>query len=305
MNKPVLVVLAAGLGSRYGGMKQIDPVGPNNQLIIDYSIFDARRAGFETVVFIIKKEMEEAFKEAIGNRLSKIMDVKYAYQRLEDLPTGFTVPQGRTKPWGTSHAVLSAQHLLNGPFAVINADDYYGPEAFQVVYEYLFTCRDDQKYNYCMVGYLLQNTVTENGSVARGVCTANDDGTLASITERTCIEKMADGIKFTEDDGQTWTTLPGDTLVSMNLWGFNGSLLQEVRERFATYLTEHLPQNPLKCEYYLPIVVGQLLAEDKAQVKILESHDKWYGVTYKEDKPEVVEALAQKTAQGIYPKNLW
>ena len=305
MNKPVLVVMAAGMGSRYGGMKQIDPVGPNNQLIIDYSIFDARRAGFETVIFIIKHEIEDAFKEAIGNRLSKIMDVQYAFQQLENLPAGFTVPEGRTKPWGTSHAVLSAEDLIDGPFAVINADDYYGPEAFQVMYDYLAAHEDGAKYDYCMVGYLLKNTVTENGSVARGVCVPNADNTLASVTERTRIEKMADGIKFTEDDGASWTTLPDDTVVSMNLWGFGKSFIKETKDRFAAYLTENLHKNPLKCEYFLPLVVSQLIAEDKANVEILKSHDKWYGVTYKEDKPVVVAAIAEKTAEGLYPENLW
>lgn len=306
MNKPVLVVMAAGMGSRYGGLKQIDPVGNHGQLIIDYSIFDARRAGFETVVFIIKHEIEEPFKEAIGNRLSKVMNVKYAYQQLDNLPAGYSVPESRTKPWGTSHAILSAKDVIDGPFAVINADDYYGAEAFEVIYNYLLNNPDrDGKYEYAMVGYLLENTVTENGHVARGICVANADGYLDSVTERTHIEKTATGAKYTEDDGKTWTELAGDTIVSMNLWGFTKSFLGETQARFAAFLDDALKTNPLKGEYFLPSVVSQLIAEDKAQVKVLHSRDKWYGVTYKEDKPVVEQAIADMTAQGVYPDNLW
>ncbi len=306
MKKPVLVVMAAGMGSRYGGLKQIDPVGAHGQLIIDYSIFDARRAGFETVVFIIKHEIEDAFKQAIGNRLSKVMDVRYAYQQLDDLPEGYSVPQGRQKPWGTSHAILAARDVIDGPFAVINADDYYGPQAFQVIYDYL-TSHPDQNdvYEYAMVGYLLENTVTENGHVARGVCVANDAGYLASVTERTHIEKTATGARYTEDDGATWHELPGNTVVSMNMWGFTHSFLGEAKARFATFLDDALRTNPLKAEYFLPSVVSQLIAEGKARVKMLHSSDKWYGVTYKDDKPVVVAAIAEKTANGLYPDRLW
>lgn len=306
MNKPVLVVMAAGMGSRYGGLKQIDPVGNHGQLIIDYSIFDARRAGFETVVFIIKHEIEDAFKEAIGNRLSKVMNVRYAYQQLDNLPEGYSVPEGRVKPWGTSHAILSAKDVIDGPFAVINSDDYYGPEAFQKIYDYLLAHPDtDEKFEYTMVGYLLKNTVTENGHVARGICVTNEDGYLDSVTERTHIEKTADGARFTEDDGATWTDVSGDTIVSMNMWGFTKSFLAETQARFAAFLDDALKTNPLKGEYFLPSVVSQLIAEDKARVKVLSSHDKWYGVTYKEDKPVVVNAIREKTEQGLYPDNLW
>ena len=305
MEKPVLVVMAAGMGSRYGGMKQIDPVGPSGQVIIDYSLYDARRAGFETVIFVIKHEIEDAFKAAIGDRVSKVMKVEYAFQQLEELPAGFAVPEGRAKPWGTCHAVLAAQHLIHGPFAVINADDYYGPEAFQVIYDYLSTHQDGEVYDYCMVSYLLKNTVSENGSVARGVCEANPDGTLAAVTERTCIETYPGGIHFTENGGDTWQDLAPDTPVSMNLWGFGQSFLEEAEARFAGWLSENLPKNPLKCEYFLPLVVSELLAEGKATVKLLHSTDKWYGVTYREDKPVVVNALAQKTADGLYPADLW
>ena len=305
MEKPVLVVMAAGMGSRYGGMKQIDPVGPGGQVIIDYSLYDARRAGFETVIFVIKHEIEDAFKAAIGDRVSKVMKVEYAFQQLEELPAGFAVPEGRAKPWGTCHAVLAAKHLIHGPFAVINADDYYGPEAFQVIYDYLSTHQDGEVYDYCMVSYLLKNTVSENGSVARGVCEANPDGTLAAVTERTCIETYPGGIHFTENGGDTWQDLAPDTPVSMNLWGFGQSFLEEAEARFAGWLSENLPKNPLKCEYFLPLVVSELLAEGKATVKLLHSTDKWYGVTYREDKPVVVNAIAQKVADGLYPADLW
>ena len=305
MEKPVLVVMAAGMGSRYGGMKQIDPVGPSGQVIIDYSLYDARRAGFETVIFVIKHEIEDAFKAAIGDRVSKVMKVEYAFQQLEELPAGFAVPEGRAKPWGTCHAVLAAKHLIHGPFAVINADDYYGPEAFQVIYDYLSTHQDGEVYDYCMVSYLLKNTVSENGSVARGVCEANPDGTLAAVTERTCIETYPGGIHFTENGGDTWQDLAPDTPVSMNLWGFGQSFLEEAEARFAGWLSENLPKNPLKCEYFLPLVVSELLAEGKATVKLLHSTDKWYGVTYREDKPVVVDAIARMTREGLYPEDLW
>ena len=305
MNKPVLVVMAAGMGSRYGGMKQIDPVGPNGQVIMDYSLYDARRAGFETVVFVIKHEIEDAFKAAIGDRVSKVMQVHYAFQQLDELPAGYTIPEGRAKPWGTCHAVLAAKPFIDGPFAVVNADDYYGPEAFRVMYEYLSTHSDGELYDYCMVSYLLQNTVSENGSVARGVCRANPDGTLHSVTERTRIETYAGGIHYTEDGGESWTDLPGETPVSMNLWGFGKSFLEEADRRFAGWLDENLAKNPLKCEYFLPLVVTELLEEGKARVQLLHSADKWYGVTYREDKPVVVDAIARMTREGLYPEDLW
>lgn len=304
-SKPVLVVMAAGMGSRYGGMKQIDPVGPCGQVIADYSLYDARRAGFETVIFVIKREMDEAFRSSLGARAAKGMEVKYAYQRLDALPEGFAVPEGRAKPWGTCHAVLAAKELINGPFAVINADDYYGPEAFRVIYDYLSSHEDGGVYNYCMVSYLLKNTVSENGSVARGVCVQNPDGTLASVTERTRIEPYSGGIRYTEDGGATWEDLPPEAPVSMNLWGFGSSFLREADARFAPWLRENLPNNPLKCEYFLPLVVSELIAEGKAKVQVLRSADKWYGVTYREDKPVVVNALARMTENGLYPQDLW
>ncbi len=306
MKKPVLVVMAAGMGSRYGGLKQIDPVGNHGQLIIDYSIYDAKRAGFDTVVFVIKHEIEETFREAIGDRLSKIINVKYAYQQLDDLPEGYEVPDGRVKPWGTCHAVLAARKIVDGPFAVVNADDYYGPEGFREIYQYLESHPDsDGCYEFAMVGYLLGNTVTEYGHVARGICEEDENNYLLKVTERTHIEKMGADARFTEDEGKTWTEVPGSTIVSMNLWGFTESFLKEAEARFPKFLDEALKTNPLKAEYFLPSVVTQLLEEGKARVKVLRSADKWYGVTYKEDKPCVVAAIAEKTASGLYPDKLW
>ncbi len=304
MNKPVLVIMAAGMGSRYGGLKQLDPVGDHGQLIIDYSIYDARRAGFETVVFVIKPEIEEDFKRCIGGRVSKSMDVRYAYQLKEDLPEGYAVPSVRQKPWGTAHAALAARNVVDGPFAVINADDYYGPEAFQEIFSYLSAHEDGALYEYVMVGYLLKNTVTENGTVARGVCEETADNFLTKVTERTKIEK-GEPPRYTEDDGQTWTELPGDTIVSMNMWGFTRSFLDEAWARFPAFLDKALAENPAKAEYFLPTVVSQLIDEGKARVKVLRSEDKWYGVTYREDKPTVVSAIAEKTASGLYPDRLW
>lgn len=306
MEKPVLVVMAAGMGSRYGGLKQIDPVGPNGELIIDYSIFDARRAGFDTVVFVIKPELEGAFRAAIGDRLSRYMKVGYAFQELKDLPAGYTVPEGREKPWGTCHAVLAARKLVDGPFAVINADDYYGPEAFQAIYDYLSANPDEGGvYRYAMVGYRLGNTVTENGTVARGVCEEDENGFLHQITERTRIAKDGDNARYTEDGGATWTALAGDTVVSMNLWGFTRSFMDEAKVEFPAFLRRTLVEDPLKGEYFLPAVVADLIGGGKARVKVLRSGDRWYGVTYPQDKPVVVDALARMTRDGRYPAPLW
>ena len=282
MKKPVLVVMAAGMGSRYGGLKQVDPVGNHNQLIIDYSIYDARRAGFETVVFVIKHEIEDTFKAAIGDRLSKVINVKYAYQQLDDLPEGYSVPEERVKPWGTAHAILAARKVVDGPFAVVNADDYYGPEGFKKIYDYLESHPDQPGcYEFAMVGYLLGNTVTENGHVARGICEEDSENYLTRVTERTRIEKDGADARFTED------------------------FLKEAEARFPAFLDKALAENPLKGEYFLPSVVTQLLEEKKARVKVLRSTDKWYGVTYREDKPVVVNAIAEMTANGLYPDKLW
>ncbi len=304
--KPILVVMAAGMGSRYGGLKQLDPVGNHGQLIIDYSIYDAKRAGFETVVFVIKHEIEDAFKAAIGQRISKVVNVKYAYQELSDLPTGYCVPEGRVKPWGTCHAILAARNVIDAPFAVINADDYYGPEGFKTIYNYLSSNPDQPGcYEFAMVGYPLRSTISEHGSVARGICIQDENHYLQSVTERTCIEKEGDHARFTEDGGQTWSHLPGDTIVSLNLWGLTRGFIDEAQRRFPAFLDKALAENPLKGEYFLPGVISQLLEEGKARVKVLHSSDKWYGVTYQADRPAVVEAIAGKTAGGVYPDDLW
>ncbi|BDF32173.1 nucleotidyltransferase [Lachnospiraceae bacterium] len=305
MNKPVLVIMAAGMGSRYGGLKQIDPVDEEGHIIMDFSMFDAKRAGFEKVIFIIKRENEADFRAAVGDRMAKYMDVSYAYQEIGNIPDGYQVPEGRVKPWGTAHAVLSCINQIDGPFAVINADDYYGQEAFRLIYDYLASHEDDDKYRYTMVGYELGNTVTDNGHVARGVCDMNEDGELKAIHERTRIEKRDNGIAYTEDDGKTWVNVPADTTVSMNMWGFTRSILEEVEAGFPAFLDEGLKVNPMKCEYFLPAVVSDLLGEGKATVAVLKSADKWYGVTYKEDKPVVMAAIKKMKEDGVYPAHLW
>ena len=305
MKKPILVIMAAGMGSRYGGLKQIDPVDAQGHIIMDFSIYDAKRAGFEEVVFIIKKENEADFRESIGNRMSKIMKVSYVYQELSNLPEGFEVPEGRVKPFGTGHAILSCIDAISGPFAVINADDYYGVHAFQEIYDFLSTHQDDDKYRYTMVAYKVENTLTENGHVARGVCTTDEHNHLVAIHERTHIEKRGDQTEYTEDDGQTWTVIPEGSLVSMNMWGFSASILKELKERFPVFLKKNLSVNPMKCEYFLPEVVSDLLSEGKATVEVRKSLDKWYGVTYKEDKPFVVAAIQSLKDQGLYPQKLW
>ena len=309
--KTALVIMAAGIGSRFGGgIKQLAAVGPNGEIIMDYSIHDAIEAGFDKIVFIIRHDIEEAFKEAIGDRIEKIcaglgVEIDYAFQALENVPEGFSVPEGRSKPWGTGQAVLACKGIIKEPFAVINADDYYGPQGFKLIYDYLSTHADGDRYAWAMVGFLLGNTVSANGSVSRGVCVTDESRNLVSVTERTCIEPYADGIHYSEDGGKSWADLPGDTPVSMNLWGFGESFVKEADRRFARWLDENLEKNPLKCEYFLPLVVSELIGEKKAAVKVLRSTDQWYGVTYREDKPVVVEAIARKTADGIYPENLW
>ena len=306
MQKPILVVMAAGMGSRYGGLKQIDSVGVEGESILDYSLFDARRAGFEKAVIIIKHEIEQDFMDTVGRRLARSgMEIHYAFQELENLPEGYSVPEGRVKPWGTCHAVLSAAGQIDGPFAAINSDDYYGVSAFRAMYDRLVQAKDGEKYDYCMVGYRLKNTVTDAGYVSRGICEVTGEGHLCAVTERTRIEKYGEGIHFSEDGGKTWTALPEDTIVSMNMWGFTQSFLREGLERFPRFLDETLAKNPLKGEFYLPTLVSQLLEEEKAQVKVLESHDKWYGVTYQEDRPVIMKALRELTRQGLYPDGLW
>lgn len=305
MEKPVLVIMAAGMGSRYGGLKQIDSIDECGDKIIDFSIYDALQAGFEKVVFIIKRSIEKEFKKEIGERISKHIQVEYVYQELDKLPEGYPIPEGREKPWGTGHAILCCQDIVTGPFAVINADDYYGKTAFESIYKQLCTVQDDEKYQYTMVGYNLYNTLTENGHVARGICSLDENNKLMTIHERTRIEKHGENAEFTEDDGVTWTYLSHETTVSMNMWGFSASILRELRERFTKFLDREVTQNPLKCEYFLPFVVDELLKEQVAEVTVLKSVDCWYGVTYKEDKEAVVRAIKKLKDEGLYPEKLW
>lgn len=305
MKKPVLVIMAAGMGSRYGGLKQIDPVDEQGHIIIDFSIYDAIRAGFEKVVFIIKKANEKDFMEAIGNRIAKQIQVEYVFQELDRIPDTYVVPDERQKPWGTGHAILCCKDVVKEPFAVINADDYYGPKAFQMIYDYLSTHEDDTRYRYTMVGYVLENTLTENGHVARGVCTVSPEGYLKEIHERTQIEKHGEDSEYTEDGGKTWVKLPKGSTVSMNMWGFTPSIFPELEKGFDAFLEESLKTNPLKGEFFLPSMIEQLLQEDKATVSVLQSKDRWYGVTYREDKPVVMEAIKRLKKEGMYPENLY
>jgi len=304
MKKPTLVIMAAGIGSRYGGLKQIDPVGQNGEIIIDYSIYDALKAGFGKVVFIINRNIEEAFKENIGKKIEKLVDTAYVYQSVDDLPTGFKAPEGRVKPWGTGHAVLSCRNVVDTPFAVINADDFYGPSSFQKIGNYLMNLKDmDSLYHYCMVGFKLENTLTENGHVARGVCTVSEDGYLKEIHERTKIKRFDDGTKYTED-GENWVLIPEGSTVSMNMWGFTPSIFGELEARFPDFLRKN-EGNLEKAEYFLPSVVDSLISSGKAVIRVLPSEEKWYGVTYKEDKPVVKKAISDMVKRGVYPANLW
>ncbi len=308
MRKPVLIVMAAGMGSRYGGLKQIDPVGDHGEIILDFSLYDAMLAGFEEVVFVIKKENEDAFRALVDDKAGKHLNIKYAFQDLADLPEGYEIPEGREKPWGTGHAVLSAREMIDGPFAVINADDYYGPGAFSTMYDFLEKAEDGEKYDYAMVGYMLSNTLTDHGTVARGVCVAGEDGKLAEIDERLKIKWAEDGsgkAVYLDDDGETWTEVPADSPVSMNFWGFTLSMMEELEQRFPGFLDRALAEDPMKGEYLLPFTVKELIEEGKAEVRILGSQDKWYGVTYKEDKPSVVSALQSMKDKGLYPPSLW
>ena len=304
-----LLIMAAGIGSRFGtGIKQLEPVDDTDHIIVDYSIHDAIKAGFNHVVFIIRKDIEKEFKEVIGDRIASVcsahdVTVDYVFQDIKDIPG--TLPEGRTKPWGTGQAVLAAKKVLDEPFIVINADDYYGRHAFEVIYNYLTTHEDDDKYRYTMVGYRLKNTVTDNGHVARGICDLNDAKELVAVHERTRIEKRNGGIAYSEDDGATWTEVDPETLVSMNMWGFTRSILDEIKAEFPAFLEKGLKENPMKCEYFLPSVVSNLLESERATVQVLESEDKWYGVTYKEDKPVVVEAIQALKDAGEYPQKLW
>ena len=304
MSDPGLIVMAAGIGSRYGGLKQIEPIGPGGEIILDYSIYDARQAGFGKIVFVIKTEIQQAFHARIEQTIGQHCEIDYAFQELGNLPKGFEVPQGRRKPWGTAHAVLSCQHLVDIPFGVINADDFYGRTSFQALGAYLRTALDrDDVYDFCMVGYNLKNTLTDHGHVARGVCTVDQAGYLEEVRERTRIEKFNGEAKYTEN-GETWIDIPGDSLVSMNMWGFTPSVFNELGGRFSNFLNDYR-DNLMNAEYFLPDVVNQLLEEKKAMVKVLQTQEQWFGVTYKEDRTRVKNAVQELIQQGVYPENLW
>ncbi len=305
MKEPSLVIMAAGMGSRFGGLKQIEPVGSHGELILDFSLYDAMMAGFNKVVFVIKKENEQDFRNLIDTRAGKHMDVQYVYQEISDLPQGYQVPEGRTKPWGTGHAVLAARHVVDGPMAVINADDYYGAGAFQSIYDFLERAADDEKYHYIIVGYQLEKTLDDNGYVSRGVCQTSAEGMLTEIVERTKIQRQGNQILYTGENGEGMIPLKPGSTVSMNFWGFTTSMLRELEARFNAFLEEALKSNPLKGEYFLPGVVDQLLKEGKADVKVIPSYDRWYGVTYREDKEAVVAALQAMKDKGEYPQKLW
>ncbi len=301
MNEPTLVILAAGMGSRFGGLKQITPVDDRGHAIIDFSLFDAYRAGFRRVAFIIKHEIEDDFKAAVGRRMEKYFDVRYVFQQLDRLPEGYAVPEGRVKPWGTGHATLCAKEAVDGPFAVINADDFYGPSAYQALYEFLSAEGDENEH--ALVAYLLRNTVTEHGTVARGIC-RTENGYLTGVTERTKIAKRGEDAAYTEDGGETWTEVSGDSPVSMNFWGFRRSMMDELEKRFPAWLDENLPRDPLRCEYFLPLVANALIQEREGRIRILNCRETWHGITYREDMDSVVSYIASLREKGVYPETL-
>ena len=303
MKEPSLVILAAGMGSRFGGLKQITPIGDNGELIIDFSVYDALRAGFKKFVFIIKEENEADFERLIGSKVRPFAEVQYCYQSMTDIPQGKSVPEGRTKPWGTGHATLCCRSVVDGPFAVINSDDYYGPQAFQLLYDYLCSTKDDAIAHYAMVGYRLGNTLTENGFVSRGVCEENEEHFLTRITERTKIEGRGSVAVFKEEDVEQELSL--DTVVSMNMWAFTSSALEALQCEFENFFDLKVPTDPMKAEFYLPSAVDAMIKAGKADVKVLRSPDKWYGVTYKEDKESVAAAMKNLKTNGTYPQELW
>lgn len=302
MQNTTLVIMAAGLGSRYGGAKQIAPVDSEGHAILDYSLYDAIRAGFQRAVLVISEDMEQGLRERFGQKIAPHIDLQYAHQRLDMLPEGFSLPAGRKKPWGTGHAVLCAKDLIDGPFAAINADDFYGRTAFAALHDFLSTGSAENAH--AMVGYRIENTLSESGYVARGICEADGAGNLTAIHERTHIKKLPDGPAYTED-GTSYTKIPDGAIVSMNFWGFRHSMLAEIEKRFAAFLRDTLPSNPTGLEYFLPSVVNQLLKERAATVTVLETDEKWYGITYKEDMEAVWAAIARMKRDGHYPDRLW
>lgn len=306
MKDTALVIMAAGIGSRFGGgIKQLAPVGPNGEIIMDYSIHDALEAGFTKIVFIIRRDLEKDFKEIIGNRIEKVAKVEYAYQELSNLPEGFSVPQGRTKPWGTGHAVLMVKELVHEPFLVINADDYYGKEAFRKIHEYMVHSMDETKspYELCMAGFVLANTLSENGAVTRGVCEVNADGTLKKVEETFAIEQKAEGVYAENESGEP-VNVRAEQLVSMNMWGLPPVFLAELEKNFPEFL-QQIPEGNLKAEYLLPKIIDKLVQEKRAVVKVLDTQDKWFGVTYQEDKEAVVAAIRKLVDDGVYPEKLF
>ena len=305
MKEPILVIMAAGMGSRYGGLKQIDPVDTAGDIIMDFSVYDAMKAGFKKFVFVIKEAIEKDFKEVIGNRIEKLAEVHYVFQELAKVPEGTEIPEGRVKPWGTGHAILCCKDVLDAPFAVINADDFYGRDAFQQLYNHLISIKEEEPMKIAMVGYILENTLTDNGHVARGVCRVSEDGYLQKIDERTMIQKIDGQAHFSEDGGESFIPVANDAPVSMNMWGFPLAYLKALEEKFPIFLNTTVKENPLKSEFYLPVVVDELLREKAATVKVLRSADKWYGVTYKEDKPEVMAGIQSLKDAGKYPQELW
>ncbi len=300
MQEPTLVILAAGMGSRFGGLKQIMAVDDHGHAIIDYSLFDAYKAGFRKVAFIIKHEIEDDFKAAIGRRMEKYFDVQYVYQQLDKLPHGYELPKDRVKPWGTAHAVLCCKDAVDGPFAVINADDFYGPSAYTALYDFLAQDRPDNEH--AMVAYLLKNTVTENGYVARGICQTEND-LLTDVVERTHIEKRGEDAAYTED-GENYVPLSGAVSVSMNCWAFGKSMMKQLEDRFPAWLDVNLKTNPEKAEYFLPYVVNALIKDGSGIVRVLNCHEVWYGMTYKEDMHSVKDAIKAMHDNGRYPEKL-
>ncbi len=303
MSQPILVIMAAGIGSRYGGLKQIDAIGPNGEIIIDYSIYDALQAGFRKVVFIVRQQIREELSARIGNKLKSECDIAYVIQRLDDIPRGFSVPATRSKPWGTAHAIFAFRDVIDAPFAVINADDFYGRTSYQMLYDYLLSAHDSQTgYDYCMVSYRLGSTLTSHGHVARGICSVSDDGYLTEIHERKRIQLFDSKVAYTED-GKHWVTISPDTPVSMNMWGFTPSLISELEPRFARFLGQM--SDPTKSEYLLPDVVGELIAQKRARVSVLPTTEEWFGVTYQQDRRMVQEKIRRLIKKGVYPSDLW
>jgi NDP-sugar pyrophosphorylase family protein len=301
MSGPALIVMAAGIGSRYGGLKQIEPIGPNGEIILDYSVFDAKQAGFQKVIFVINREIDIVFRDRISQTIGDSIEIDYVYQDLQNLPVGFRVPAGRNKPWGTAHAVLSCKHTLDTNFAVINADDYYGRSAFSSIADWDKLHPDASEF--CMVGYQLQKTLTKHGFVSRGICKIDLNGNLISVHERTKIQEIDGHVKYSEN-GHTWHNIPRDSQVSMNMWGFTIGLFDELDEQFENFLVEN-HDNLKTAEFFLPEVINRLLEQNQIKVKVLPTSENWFGVTYQEDVHRVVEEIRNKIDNGIYPNKLW